>query len=206
MVVMPRDYPAQDPSAPRLVLAHGAGAGHDHAWMIRVAKGLAARGVHVVTFNFPYIERKKSVPDPAPVLESAFVDIWKGAGARFAGGKSMGGRMASQVAAKQAFVPPPAGLVYFGYPLHPPGKPDQRRDKHLASIEAPMLFLHGTRDPFGSPDEMTALVKTLGERARLEVIDGGDHSLVAPKRQDPKGASVEHAMDIAAKWMHAIST
>jgi hypothetical protein len=120
IVVMPRDYLAQDPSAPKLVLAHGAGAGHDHAWMIRVAKGLAARGVHVVTFDFPYIERGKSVPDPGPVLEAAFVDIWKGAGARFAGGKSMGGR--DGVAGRagwQASVPPAAGPVFFGYPLHP---------------------------------------------------------------------------------------
>ena len=202
IVVMPRDYPAQDPSAPKLVLAHGAGAGHDHAWMIRVAKGLAARGVHVVTFNFPYIERKKSVPDPAPVLESAFVDIWKGAGARFAGGKSMGGRMASQVAAKAAFDPPAAGLVFFGYPLHPPGKPDQRRDKHLASIEAPMLFLHGTRDPFGSPDEMTALTGAL-QRAELHVVDGGDHSLTRRSRKAGPDPLLVSALDAAALWIHA---
>src|SRR5262245_36220586 len=125
---MSRHYPADDASAPLLVLAHGAGAGQDHAWMVRVAKGLATRGVQVLTFNFPYIERGKSVPDPGPVLESAYADVWKDAGARFAGGKSMGGRIASQVAAKKGFTPPAAGLVYFGYPLHPPGKPDQRRD------------------------------------------------------------------------------
>jgi hypothetical protein len=197
-----RSYPAADASAPRLVLAHGAGAGEDHPWMTRVAAGLAARGVHVLTFNFPYKEAGRSLPDPGPVLEAALVDVWKEAGAAFAGGKSMGGRIASQAAARQLLSPAPAGLVYFGYPLHPPGKPAQRRDAHLPKIDRPMLFLHGTRDPFGSPDEMAALVAGLGAGATLELIDGGDHSLVRPKRQDPDGRSIEDALDIAATWMH----
>lgn len=198
---MSRRFSAADPAAPAFVLAHGAGAGHTHPWMVRVAEGLAARGVHVVTFDFPYKEHGRSVPDPAAVLERAFAEVWAGAGARVAGGKSMGGRIASQVAAKGELTPPPAGLVYFGYPLHPPGKPAQRRDRHLGDITAPMLFLHGTRDPFGSPDEMRELVAALGPRATLELIDGGDHSLVSPKRQDPKGQSLEHAMDVAAGWI-----
>lgn len=196
-----RRYPAADAAAPRLVLAHGAGAGEGHPWMIRVATGLAARGIHVVTFNFPYKDGGRSLPDPGPVLEAAFAEVWKSAGATFAGGKSMGGRMASQAAAKGAFDPPPAGLVYFGYPLHPPGKPQQRRDAHLPKIGRPMLFLHGTRDPFGTPEEMTALVAGLGPAATLHLIDGGDHSLVKPKRQDPDGRALEDAMDVAARWM-----
>jgi len=196
-----RDYPAADATAPTLVLAHGAGAGEDHPWMTRVATGLAARGIHVVTFNFPYKEAGRSLPDPGPVLEAAFANVWKDSRAVFAGGKSMGGRIASQAAAKQLFSPAPAGLVYFGYPLHPPGKPAQRRDAHLPSLTQPMLFLHGTRDPFGSPDEMTALASGLGAAATLHLIDGGDHSLVRPKRQDPDGGSVDAAMDIAARWM-----
>jgi predicted alpha/beta-hydrolase family hydrolase len=196
-----RRVSAADPSAPTLVLAHGAGAGEDHPWMTRVAAGLAARGVHVVTFNFPYKAAGRSLPDPAPVLEAAFAEVWREAGAVFAGGKSMGGRIASQAAAKQLLAPAPTGLVFFGYPLHPPGKPARRRDAHLPAIDGPMLFLHGARDPFGSPDEMTALVASLGDRATLEVVGGGDHSLARPKRQDPGGRALEEALDVAAQWM-----
>jgi predicted alpha/beta-hydrolase family hydrolase len=201
-----RDYPA-GAGTPTLVLAHGAGAGHDHPWMTRIARGLAARGVSVVTFDFPYAAEGRSAPDKGPVLEAAFDGVWRQAiGARggpaFAGGKSMGGRIASQVAARRALAPAPSGLVFFGYPLHPPGKPEQRRDRHLPDIAAPMLFLHGTRDPFGSPDEMRALVARL-PHASLELIDGGDHSLTAPKRQDPTGGALERAMDLAAAFMQA---
>src|SRR5262245_64867680 len=109
-------------------------------------------------------------------------------------------QMASQPAARGLFFPPPAGLVYFGYPLHPPGKAAQRRDAHLPKITMPMLFLHGTRDPFGSPEEMQELAAGLSG-ARLELIDGGDHSLVAAKRADPRGGSVERAIEIAANWI-----
>lgn len=198
-----RDYPST-PGAPTLVLAHGAGAGHDHPWMRRVAERLAERGVRVVTFDFPYRAEGRKVPDPGPVLEQAYAEVWRnvatGGGRTFAGGKSMGGRIASQAAAGGLFAPPAAGLVFFGYPLHPPGKPDQRRDRHLPSIVVPMLFLHGTRDPFGSPDEMRALVDRL-PAARLELVDAGDHSLVTPKRQDPAGMYFEHALDVAAAFM-----
>lgn len=192
-----------------LVLAHGAGAGSQHPWMRRVASGLAARGVQVVTFDFPYIVAGKSVPDRAPVLEAAWRDVWRGVAERasgplFAGGKSMGGRMASRVAAHQetdgGFDPPAAGLVFFGYPLHPPNKPQQRRDAHLPKIRVPMLFLHGTRDPFGTPDEMDALTRGL-TRATLRLVDQGDHSLVAPKRTDPDGHRLDEALDTAAAWM-----
>jgi hypothetical protein len=173
--------------------------------MIRVAEGLAANGIRVVTFNFPYKEANKNVPDKGPVLEEAFAQVWREIAARtdgpmFAGGKSMGGRISSQTAAKSLFDPAPIGLIFFGYPLHPPAAPKKRRDRHLPSIVQPMLFLHGTRDSFGSPEEMTALMQTL-PAATLHLIDGGDHSLVAPKRQDPGGRSVDTAIEIAARWM-----
>jgi predicted alpha/beta-hydrolase family hydrolase len=188
-----------------LVLGHGAGAGQRHPWMRRVADGLGRRGIEVVTFDFPYMAANRKVPDAPAVLEAAFRDAWteacrSHAGPCFAGGKSMGGRIASQVASQQGFDPAPAGLVYFGYPLHPPGKPAQRRDAHLPQIGLPMLFLHGTRDPFGSPDEMRALIASL-PGASLDLIDGGDHSLAKSKSQDPRGESLERAMDIAAEWM-----
>jgi predicted alpha/beta-hydrolase family hydrolase len=193
------------PPAPLFVFAHGAGAGRDHPWMRRVADGLTRRGVIVVTFNFPYIEARRSAPDRGPVLEEAFQRAWHDAtrqttGRVFAGGKSMGGRIASQAAARQLFEPPAAGLVFFGYPLHPPGKANQRRDRHLPTIQCPMLFLQGTRDPFGSPDELRALVETL-PRATLHLVEGGDHSLVATKRADPSGQSLERVLDLAAEFI-----
>jgi predicted alpha/beta-hydrolase family hydrolase len=197
--------------APWLVLAHGAGAGHEHPWMRRVAAGLAARGIHVVTFDFPYKAAGRHVPDKGAVLEDAFAEEWKRAAVEaarsaatpprlFGGGKSMGGRIASQAAARGILDPVPAGLVFFGYPLHPPGKPDQRRDRHLPAITCPMLFLHGTRDPFGTPAELDELARRLPEAA-LEIIDGGDHSLVRSGPAGKSGASVEGALDLAAAWM-----
>jgi predicted alpha/beta-hydrolase family hydrolase len=191
-----------------LVLAHGAGAGSTHPWMKNVAAGLAERGVQVVLFDFAYIAAGKSVPDRGPVLEATWREVWKGVmeratGPVFAGGKSMGGRIASMVAARPpvtGFDPPPAGLIFFGYPLHPPGKPQKRRDEHLPKIRVPMLFLQGTRDPFGSPEEMEALVKSL-KSSTLRLFDGGDHSLAAPKKNDPKGEYLDTALDIAAEWM-----
>ena len=142
-----------------------------------------------------------------------------------AGGKSMGGRIASQVAGRGGFVPPPAALLFFGYPLHPPNQPAKRRDAHLPHVTAPMLFLHGTRDPFGSPDEMRELVTSLPQ-ATLHLIDGGDHSLIVKRsprsaassevraqRREPGGAqgpppvskdgadSVERAVATAAAWL-----
>jgi predicted alpha/beta-hydrolase family hydrolase len=187
----------------RLVLAHGAGAGQDHPWMKRVVQALAGHGIEAVTFNFPYIDAGRSAPDRPPVLEAHFEKMWKDAagppgGAMIAAGKSMGGRIASQVAARGGFDPPPAALVFFGYPLHPPNQPAKRRDEHLPRVTAPMLFLHGTRDPFGSPDEMRALVASL-PGATLELIDGGDHSLVVKRKNQTD--SVERAVAIAAAWI-----
>jgi predicted alpha/beta-hydrolase family hydrolase len=203
-----RRYPAEAPGAPWLVFGHGAGAGHDHSWMRRAAAGLAARGVGVATFDFPYMAAHRKVPDAGNALEAAFARVWQeiaasvGPVAMFAGGKSMGGRIASQAAAKESFDPSPAGLVYFGYPLHPPGRPAQRRDRHLPAIAAPMLFIQGSRDPFGSPEEMQALAATL-PTATLALMPGGDHSLVATKRDDPGGTLLDRALDLAAEWMRA---
>ena len=187
----------------KLVLGHGAGAGRDHPWMKRVVSAFDSHGIEVVTFNFPYMDAGRSAPDRPPVLEGHFEQVWKdaaskAAGPMIAGGKSMGGRIASQVAGRGGFEPPPAALVFFGYPLHPPNQPGKRRDAHLPHVAAPMLFLHGSRDPFGSPDEMRDLVASL-PRATLHLIDGGDHSLVV-KRKDGVD-SVERAVATAAAWI-----
>jgi predicted alpha/beta-hydrolase family hydrolase len=161
----------------------------------------------VATFDFPYTAAGRKVPDRGPVLEKAFLDAWeelataRGAGRPlFAGGKSMGGRIASQVAAR--LTPPPAGLVFFGYPLHPPGRPTDRRDRHLAGTGCPMLFLHGTRDPFGTPDELRDLVARL-PHATLSLVDGGDHSLVSGRA---RGAAAPDAIvAVAAQWMQGLA-
>jgi predicted alpha/beta-hydrolase family hydrolase len=175
--------------------------------MQRVARAFEQAGMQVVTFNFPYMDARRSAPDKPPVLEAHFAMVWKDAAAAaegplIAAGKSMGGRIASQVAAKGGLDPAPAGLIFFGYPLHPPSQPARRRDAHLPAIAAPMLFVQGTRDPFGSPEEMRALVATL-PNATLEIIEGGDHSLAAPKKADPKGDSVERAVAAATAWIGA---
>ena len=200
-------YPAPA-GAPLLVLAHGAGAGERHPWMLRVARGLSANGVSVVTFEFPYMQARRKRPDHTPVLETAYRAAWEEVTRDaptgttfFAGGKSMGGRMASHVAAANGFVPPAAGLVFFGYPLHPPDAPAKRRDAHLPLISAPMLFIHGTRDPFGSPVEMQDLSGSL-PTSRLYLVEGGDHSLQRSKR----GESVDDAVGIAAAWIKTTSS
>jgi predicted alpha/beta-hydrolase family hydrolase len=182
--------------------------------MRQVARDLAVRGITTTTFDFPYITAKRRLPDRAPVLEAAFRSAWLealdlgsagGAApmAYFAGGKSMGGRIASQVAATQGFVPPAAGLVFFGYPLHPPGKPEQRRDAHLPSVHAPMLFVHGTRDPFGTADEFADLLDRL-PGAQIHSVIGGDHSLKTPKASAPAVSPFDRALDGVAEWMHRI--
>lgn len=205
-------YLADRPDAPLLVFGHGAGAGELHPWIVRVARGLATRGVSVATFNFPYMAEGRRLPDKEPILERAFQEAWRAVRearatepvALFAGGKSMGGRIASQIAAADGLTPPPRGLVFFGYPLHPPAKPAQRRDRHLPKIAASLLFLHGSRDPFGTPDEMRQLVDSLPS-AQLHMVEDGDHSLTRGKRQDPDGLALDVAMDTAAAWIEARS-
>jgi uncharacterized protein len=203
-----KTYGPFEPDRPLLVLGHGAGAGQAHPWMQGVATGLSERGITVVTFDFPYMQAGRRLPDRGPVLEAAFQSVWttvardRDAAARcFAGGKSMGGRIATQAAAKELLDPPPSGVVCFGYPLHPPGKPDTRRDAHLGAIGRPILFLHGTRDPFGTPDEMTDLVSRLSD-STLHIVDGGDHSLErSGDKKKPRGSSLTEVLDRAAEWM-----
>jgi len=169
--------------------------------MRHVTAHFEAQGFRVVTFDFPYMAEGRKLPDKAPVLEAAFVRAWEAAardarGPIFAAGKSMGGRMASMVAARAGFSPAPTGLVFFGYPLHPPGAPEKRRDGHLPDITVPMLFVHGERDPFGTPEEMTALVDRL-PNATLHLVEKGDHSLVV-RRGAPVAPDV---LEVAVTWM-----
>jgi uncharacterized protein len=190
-----------------LVLAHGAGAGMAHKSMAAIAEGLAARGVASLRYQFPYMERGGKRVDPPPVAHSA-VRAAVAEGARraggapmFAGGKSFGGRMTSQA---QATLPLPgvSGLVFFGFPLHPAGKPGIERAAHLARVEIPMLFLQGTKDTLAELDLLRGVVNGLGERARLELAEDADHSFHVPARTGRKDAEVLAALlDVAATWM-----
>lgn len=178
------DYPATAERSLNalLVLAHGAGAGERHPFMIAFGRGLAARGIDVVTFNFPYMEQKRRVPDKAPVLEARFREAIDGArqgeraGRRlFIGGKSMGGRMATHLAA-QGTVGDLGGVIALGYPLHPPGKPDQPRTAHLPAITSPVLIVQGEYDVFGTPAELEPVIATMRAAVTLRVVPGADHS------------------------------
>jgi predicted alpha/beta-hydrolase family hydrolase len=179
-------YGAERPRV-TLVLAHGAGAPQTYPWMVAIARALALRGICVVTFNFLYTEQKRRAPDKNDVLEAtwrAVIDAVRSRGdfaARplFIGGKSMGGRISTQVAASAEV--DVSGLVLFGYPLHPPGKPKQLRAAHLPRVRAPMLFVQGSRDPFGTPEELGPVVAGLAPGTRLFVVEGGDHSFAVRK-------------------------
>jgi uncharacterized protein len=176
-----------------VVLAHGAGGNRRTPLLITIAEGLAAAGHRAVLMNFPYSEDKRGAPDPPALLEAA-VDAVAGyaegaLGARrvVLGGKSMGGRMASQLVARGR---PAAGLVFIGYPLHPPGKFESLRDAHLPRIEPPMLFIQGTRDAFARWDLMESVAARL-PRATLHRVEDGDHSFRVLKRTGRTAAEVE---------------
>ena len=173
---------SSDRATAGLLLAHGAGAGQQSRFMVETSRALAGRGITTATFDFPYITKGRSAPDKAPVLEAAWRDAIAAARADkavaklplFIGGKSMGGRIASHVAAQG--VEGIAGLVFLGYPLHPPGRPDTRRDAHLPAIKEPMLFVQGTRDEFGTSAEIRELLPRLNPNAALFEVADGDHS------------------------------
>ncbi|MEO8436138.1 MAG: alpha/beta fold hydrolase [Pyrinomonadaceae bacterium] len=203
--------PKRDRAGVTLILGHGAGANQLHPFMRLFASGLADRGFDVVTFNFLYMERGRGAPDQKAKLEaccSAVIDAARRhknlkTNRLVIGGKSMGGRIASQVAAADSELSL-AGLLFLGYPLHPPGRPDKIRDAHLKDIRAPMLFLQGTRDGFGTPDELRAVIKASKLSANIYVIEGGDHSFKVPKSLGvPQELVYERAMDEIARWSKA---
>jgi predicted alpha/beta-hydrolase family hydrolase len=191
--------------APVLILAHGAGADQSSGFMVHVATALAARGVDTVTFNFLYTEQGRRVPDKNDKLESC----WRAVVASVRsdsrrklviGGKSMGGRIASQIAAAGEI--DIAGLVFLGYPLHPPGRPDKLRSEHLGRIRAPMLFVQGSRDAFGPPDELRAALTDAKADGDLFVVDGGDHSFKVPKRGGmPQDQVYDAVLDEIVRWL-----
>lgn len=172
--------------APTLILAHGAGAPMDSDFMQAIAEGVAAGGVRVVRFEFPYMaKRREDGKKRGPNGQKILLETWREVAAQVAGedtstlwigGKSMGGRMASMVADELGV----AGLVCLGYPFHPPGKPEKLRTAHLEALETPALILQGTRDPFGKPDEIEGY--DLSDAIAVTFVEDGDHSLKPRKR------------------------
>src|SRR6266702_4595983 len=169
------------------VLAHGAGAGMRHPFLESIAQRLAERNVATLRYQFPYMERRASRPD-TPAVAAAAVRAAVSEAARVApglplvaSGKSFGGRMTSTAQAEES-LPGVRGLVFLGFPLHPPGRPGDSRAEHLARVQIPMLFLQGTRDDLADLKRLKPVVKGLGERATLHLVEGGDHSFHVLKR------------------------
>ena len=184
------------PDARRLyVLAHGAGAGMRHPFLESIAQALAERSIATLRYQFPYMERRAGRPDP-PAIAAATVRAAVAEAARaapglplVAGGKSFGGRMTSTAQA-EAPLPGVRGLLFLGFPLHPPGRPDDKRAEHLAQVRVPMLFLQGDRDEFADLTLLRPVVQRLGERATLHLVEGGDHSFHVLKRSGRTDADV----------------
>ena len=188
------------------VFAHGAGAGMAHPFMERVASELGERGIATLRYQFPYMEQGSKRPDQ-PLLAQATVRAAVGAAARLApalpmiaGGKSFGGRMTSQAQAASP-LPGVRGLVFFGFPLHPAGKPSDQRAEHLFEVHVPMLFLQGTRDALADLALLAPLIERLGDRATLRLLEDADHSFHVPARTGRKDADVRREMlDAFADW------
>ncbi len=193
-----------------LVVAHGAGAGMRHRFLGAVAAGLAERAIASLRYQFPYMEASRARPDPpgraTMAVRAAVAEAERLAPdlPLFAGGKSFGGRMTSTAEA-EAHLPGVAGLVFLGFPLHPPGRPSTDRAAHLAGVAVPMLFLQGTRDDFADKALIAETCGKLGGLARLQFFDGADHSfhvLKSSGRSD--GDVLADVLDTIAGWMGAL--
>jgi predicted alpha/beta-hydrolase family hydrolase len=208
------------PKNPRwlLVVAHGAGAGMTHPFLQNLSDELNAVGIATFRYQFPYMEQHRGAPDKPPVLiatVAAAVQAAKKAASGLpllAGGKSMGGRMTSQAAAQLfsgktpdaasvASLSEVRGLVFFGFPLHPPGSPGTKRADHLANVRQPMLFLQGTRDTFADLKLLRPICANLGSRATLHIIDSADHSFHVLKSSGTTDPAVLHQLaQTTASW------
>ena len=195
-----------------LVLAHGAGGNQLSGFMVDYAMALADRGLDIITFNFPFAEHRRRLPDPGPRLEACYRAVIEHARTAasdrnrlFIGGKSLGGRIASQVAAASQDMAL-GGLVLLGYPLHPPGRPNQLRAAHLPRVKVPMLFVQGSRDAFGAPEELHQILAPLPQ-ARLWVVDAGDHSFKVPKKAGVAQRDVHRSIqDEVARWVGGLNS
>ena len=216
VVTEPAKYSAGETDV--IVLAHGAGADMHHPFMTFFHESLARAGWLSVKFNFPYKELGRKAPDPAPRLEDAFqrvlehvrTNLRAGPGRLFAGGKSMGGRIAANVAAQEtgAGEPDLAGLVFLGYPLHAPNRHDRLRADNLVKITAPMLFVEGTNDPFCRLDLLAeVLKKQVKAPTRTHVIEGGNHDFRVPKRLGREPENIwQEVVEVICRWREAQTT
>jgi len=192
------------------VIAHGAGAGMTHPFMTAIANGLAERGIATLRYQFPYMEARAKRPD-SPKLAHATVRAAILEASRllpnlavFAGGKSFGGRMSSQAQAAEA-MPGVRGLIFLGFPLHPPGQPSQERAQHLFQVQIPMLFLQGSRDDFANLELITEVCERLDKSATLKLFQDADHSFHVPVRSGRKDSDVRSELfDTIASWMGKI--
>jgi predicted alpha/beta-hydrolase family hydrolase len=193
-----------------LVLAHGAGAGMSHPFMAAVASGLQGRGVASLRYQFPYMEQGSRRPD-RPELAQRTVRAAASEAAMclpqcplFAGGKSFGGRMTSQAQAASP-LPQVRGLAFFGFPLHPAGKPARERARHLFDVHIPMLFLQGSRDALADQGLVAQVAGELGDRARLLMLPDADHSFHVPARSGRTDAAVrDELLDAVVDWMTSV--
>lgn len=178
-----------------LLLAHGAGAGMKHPFLEQLAAALAEQGIATLRYQFPYMEQRRRVPDSPSILTATVAAAARTASELepdlplFAGGKSMGGRMTSQAAA-EGLLGGVRGLVFFGFPLHPPNRPGTKRADHLSNVRVPMLFLQGTRDAFADLKLLRPICAKLGKLATLHLIEDADHSFHVPKRSGKSGADI----------------
>lgn len=192
------------------VLAHGAGAGMRHAFMTAIAHALSDRGIATLRWEFPFMAAGKARPDSAAVAEQAVREVWAASKRvarglpRFAGGKSFGGRMTSRSHAAQA-LPDLRGIAFLGFPLHPPEQPAIERAEHLAAAAGPLLFLQGTRDDLADLSLLRPVIKKLGSRAKLHIVEGADHGFDVLVRS---GRTHDQVIDELARtiteWIDAI--
>jgi len=182
-----------------VILAHGAGGGMNTPFMAYFHEKIAEAGYPSIKFNFPYMQIGKKVPDPQSVLTSIYRKVIESMPSKKVaiGGKSMGGRMASYVADEKKV----AGLIFLGYPLHPPGKTEQLRDEHLYQIKKPMLFISGTKDPFARADLLTATLKKIGGYATFFPIENGGHSFEVPKKIASRDQTWKAVLEKIEEWL-----
>ncbi len=202
----------EPPDGAALILAHGAGASQRSVFITSFARALSTLGVDTVTFNFLYTEQYRRIPDRRPALESCHRAVVESVALElestrrclFTDGKSMGGRIATHVAAAGCDHPI-SGLVLLGYPLHPLGRPDDSRDGHLPDVSRPMLFVQGSRDSFGTPAELEPVLSPLTPSSTLHVLTGADHSFKVPKVGAAAQAAVYHDIQrTIAEWIQRI--
>ena len=203
--------PAAAPAQALFVFAHGAGAGMGHPFMVQLSVALAQRGIATLRFQFPYTQKQSKRPDP-PALAQATIRAAVAEAAQrmpgvplFAGGKSYGGRMTSGAQASEA-LPGVRGIIFVGFPLHPPKDPGVERATHLARVALPMLFLQGTRDELADLGLIREVTALLGQRATLHVVEGGDHSFGVLVRSGRTETEVRAELaDAIAAWMARLS-